>query len=44
MAGPYDGWREEPGRSRSAGMIILAVPEDKARQIAETDPLVRGGE
>jgi flavin reductase (DIM6/NTAB) family NADH-FMN oxidoreductase RutF/uncharacterized protein YciI len=43
MAGPYDGWREEPDRSRPTGMIILAVPEDKAREIAETDPLVRGG-
>ena len=43
MAGPYDGWRDEPDRSRPAGMIILAVPEGKARQIAETDPLVRGG-
>lgn len=43
MAGPYDGWREEPDRSRPTGMIILAVPEDKAREIAETDPLVRSG-
>lgn len=43
MAGPYDRWREEPDRSRPTGMIILAVPEDKAREIAETDPLVRGG-
>lgn len=43
MAGPYDGWREEPGRSRPAGMVIVAVPEDQAREIAEADPLVRGG-
>jgi len=43
MAGPYEGWREEPGRSRPTGMIILAVPEDQAREIAEADPLVRGG-
>jgi flavin reductase (DIM6/NTAB) family NADH-FMN oxidoreductase RutF/uncharacterized protein YciI len=43
MAGPYDGWREEPDRSRPTGMIILAAPEDKAREIAESDPLVRGG-
>jgi flavin reductase (DIM6/NTAB) family NADH-FMN oxidoreductase RutF/uncharacterized protein YciI len=43
MAGPYDGWREEPDRSRPTGMIILAAPEDKAREIAEMDPLVRAG-
>jgi uncharacterized protein YciI len=39
MAGPYDG----PDRSCPAVMIILAAPEDKAREIAETDPLVRAG-
>ncbi len=43
MAGPYDGWREEPGRLRPSGMLVLAVPEDQAREIAEADPLVRGG-
>jgi flavin reductase (DIM6/NTAB) family NADH-FMN oxidoreductase RutF/uncharacterized protein YciI len=43
MAGPYDSWREEPDRLRPTEMIILAVPEDKAREIAETDPLVRRG-
>ncbi|MGE5136088.1 MAG: flavin reductase [Gemmatimonadota bacterium] len=43
MAGPYDGSRQEPGRSRPAGMIILAVPAEKAREIAESDPLVRAG-
>jgi flavin reductase (DIM6/NTAB) family NADH-FMN oxidoreductase RutF/uncharacterized protein YciI len=43
MAGPYHGWREEPDRSRPTGMVILAAPEDKAREIAEADPLVRGG-
>jgi uncharacterized protein YciI len=43
MAGPYDGWREDPDRSCPTGMVILAVPEDKAREIAEADPLVRGG-
>ncbi len=43
MAGPYDGWREEPDRSRPTGMVILAAPEDKAREIAEMDPLVRAG-
>jgi len=32
-----------PDRSRPTGMIILAAPEDKAREIAEADPLVRGG-
>ena len=30
MAGPYDGWRDEPDRSRPAGMIILAVPEEQS--------------
>jgi flavin reductase (DIM6/NTAB) family NADH-FMN oxidoreductase RutF/uncharacterized protein YciI len=43
MAGPYDGQPREPDRPRPAGMIILALPEDQAREIAETDPLVRGG-
>lgn len=43
MAGPYGGWREEPDPPRRAGMVILAVPEDEAREIAEADPLVRGG-
>ena len=43
MAGPYDGGREDPHRPRPTGMVILAVPEDKAREIAEADPLVRGG-
>jgi flavin reductase (DIM6/NTAB) family NADH-FMN oxidoreductase RutF/uncharacterized protein YciI len=43
MAGPYDGWRGEPGRSRPSGMIILAVPEDEARKVAAADPLVRSG-
>jgi flavin reductase (DIM6/NTAB) family NADH-FMN oxidoreductase RutF/uncharacterized protein YciI len=43
MAGPYDGRDEDPGQPRPSGMVILAAPEDKAREIAETDPLVRGG-
>lgn len=43
MAGPYDGGRGDPDRPRPAGMVVLAVPEDEARQIAETDPLVQGG-
>jgi flavin reductase (DIM6/NTAB) family NADH-FMN oxidoreductase RutF/uncharacterized protein YciI len=43
MAGPYDGWRAEPDRSRPTGMVILAAPEGKAREIAEADPLVRAG-
>lgn len=43
MAGPYDGSRQEPDRSRPTGMIILAVPEDEARKIAEAEPLVRAG-
>jgi flavin reductase (DIM6/NTAB) family NADH-FMN oxidoreductase RutF/uncharacterized protein YciI len=43
MAGTYDGWRGEPDRSRPTGMVILAAPEDQAREIAEADPLVRGG-
>lgn len=43
MAGPYDGRHEEPDRPRPAGMIILAVPEDQAQEIAESDPLVQGG-
>lgn len=43
MAGPYDGRREQPDRPHPTGMVILAVPEDKAREIAEADPLVRGG-
>jgi uncharacterized protein YciI len=43
MAGPYDGWREEPDRSHPTGMIILAAADDRAREIAETDPLVRAG-
>lgn len=43
MAGPYDGWHEEPDRPRPTEMIILAVPEDEAREIAEADPLVQGG-
>jgi flavin reductase (DIM6/NTAB) family NADH-FMN oxidoreductase RutF/uncharacterized protein YciI len=43
MAGPYDGSDEEQGRSRPTGMVILAVPEDQAREIAEADPLVRSG-
>lgn len=41
MAGPYDGWREEP--DRPSGMVILAAPENQAREIAEADPLVRAG-
>ncbi len=43
MAGPYDGWRAEPDRSRPTGMVILAAPEEEAREIAESDPLVRAG-
>jgi uncharacterized protein YciI len=43
MAGPYDGWRDQPGQPHPTGMLILAVPQDKAREIAEADPLVRGG-
>jgi uncharacterized protein YciI len=39
MAGPCDG----SDRSCPAVMIILAAPEDKAREIAETDPLVQAG-
>ncbi len=43
MAGSYDSRGEEPDRPRPAGMIILAVSEEEAREIAEADPLVRGG-
>ena len=43
MAGPYDSRNAEPGQSRPTGMIILAAAEDRAREIAETDPLVRAG-
>lgn len=43
LAGPYDDVGDEPERLRSTGMIILAVPEDEARKIAEADPLVLGG-
>ena len=43
MAGPYDGWRQEPDRSCPTGMIILAASGDQAREIAESDPLVRAG-
>jgi flavin reductase (DIM6/NTAB) family NADH-FMN oxidoreductase RutF/uncharacterized protein YciI len=43
MAGPYDGGPEEADGARPSGMVILAVPEDEARQIAEADPLVRDG-
>ena len=39
MAGPYP----EPDPSRPAGMVVLAVPEAEAREIAEADPLVRDG-
>jgi flavin reductase (DIM6/NTAB) family NADH-FMN oxidoreductase RutF/uncharacterized protein YciI len=39
MAGPFEG----PDGSRPSGMVILAVPEDQAREIAEADPLVRSG-
>ncbi len=43
MAGPYDGQRPEPGRPCPTGMIVLAAPADQAREIAESDPLVRAG-
>jgi len=43
MAGPYDGSPEDRGRPRPGGMVILAVPKDKAREIAEADPIVRSG-
>ena len=43
MAGPYNGWRDDPDRSRPTGMVVLAAPEDQARQIAEAGPLFRGG-
>ncbi len=43
MAGPYDGREEGPGRPHPSGMVVLAVPEEKAREIAEADPLVRSG-
>jgi flavin reductase (DIM6/NTAB) family NADH-FMN oxidoreductase RutF/uncharacterized protein YciI len=43
MAGPYDGQHEEPDRPRPTAMIILAVPEDQAQEIAESDPLVQRG-
>lgn len=43
MAGPYDGGPGKADDARPSGMIVLAVPEDKAQQIAEADPLVRGG-
>ena len=39
MAGPYEGG---DGRAVS-GMVVLAVPEDQAREIAEADPLVLAG-
>jgi flavin reductase (DIM6/NTAB) family NADH-FMN oxidoreductase RutF/uncharacterized protein YciI len=39
MAGPFEG----PDGSSPSGMVILAVPEDRAREIAEADPLVRSG-
>jgi len=42
-AGPYDGWRDEPDQARPSEMVILAVPENQAREIAEADPLVRAG-
>lgn len=37
MAGPYDSRRDEPGQPRPSGMVVLAVPEGQARQIAEAD-------
>jgi flavin reductase (DIM6/NTAB) family NADH-FMN oxidoreductase RutF/uncharacterized protein YciI len=43
MAGPYDGGPGKADDARPSGMAVLAVPEDKAQQIAEADPLVRGG-
>ena len=43
MAGPYDGRRPEPGRPCPTGMIILAAAADRARDIAESDPLVQAG-
>ncbi len=43
MAGLYDSRPGEPDRARPVRMIILALPEDEARNIAETDPLVRAG-
>ncbi len=43
MAGTYDGWREEADRFRPTGMVVLAAPEERAREIAEMDPLVRAG-
>jgi flavin reductase (DIM6/NTAB) family NADH-FMN oxidoreductase RutF/uncharacterized protein YciI len=43
MAGPYDGWDEDPDQPRPSRMVILAVPEEEAREIAKADPLVRSG-
>jgi flavin reductase (DIM6/NTAB) family NADH-FMN oxidoreductase RutF/uncharacterized protein YciI len=42
MAGPYDGPGQKDG-GRPSGMVILAVPEDKAREIAAADPLAQAG-
>lgn len=39
MAGPY----QDGDSARPAGMYVLAVPEDQAREIAEADPLIRAG-
>ena len=43
MAGPYDGGPAKVNAARPSGMVILAVTEAEAVQIAEADPLVRGG-
>lgn len=43
MAGPYDGGPAKVDAARPSGMVILAVTEAEAVQIAEADPLVRGG-
>jgi flavin reductase (DIM6/NTAB) family NADH-FMN oxidoreductase RutF/uncharacterized protein YciI len=43
MAGPYDCAHQEPDGPCPSGMVVLAVPEDQARQIAAADPLVRSG-
>jgi uncharacterized protein YciI len=43
MAGPYDSGHDHADGQRPSGMVILAVPEDQARHIAEADPLVQSG-
>jgi flavin reductase (DIM6/NTAB) family NADH-FMN oxidoreductase RutF/uncharacterized protein YciI len=43
MAGLYDGGHDQADGPIPAVMVILAVPEDQAREIAEADPLVHSG-